>query len=183
SAVGLLQVAPRGQRSAPVKHPDIVQTENPAFEEIVTVTIQPIQPPAKIQHQLAIDSFEELDISSAMQRLLGAMQKDRGPGVDRWISITKIPFIGWNLAGRMLIELLQHQVELVLGKIEVNSRECDRVEGQIPRGVPGIFPLVRHRYYVLVDHVTPGTVPNPADRLFQLRGAMILEPLVKIKEI
>jgi hypothetical protein len=75
----------------------------------------------------------------------------------------------------------KQQVELLLGEIDVHGGERNGVKGQIPGGEPGIFPLVRHRYDMVADHVEPLAVPHLAGWLHRV-DAMFLEPFVNIEE-
>jgi len=38
----------------------------------------------------------------------------------------------------------KQEVELLLGEIDIDRREGDRMKSQIPGGEPRIFPFVRH---------------------------------------
>ena len=96
----------------------------------------------------------------AAQRLLHAVEKDRRPGLDRRVDVAEVPLIGRDLPGRMQVKLLQQQIELLLGEIDVDRRQGDRVKGQIPGGEPRIFPLVRHRDDMVADHVEPLAVAH-----------------------
>ena len=71
------------------------------------------------------------------------------------------------------------QHELALGELRVDQGEGQHVEGQVPRGVPGILPLVRHGDDVGVVEVLPVavaavTVAAPAAARL---GGVALEPL------
>ncbi len=55
----------------------------------------------------------------------------------------------------MHVPFSQKQDELLLGEIGVHKREGDRVEREVPRGVPRILPLVRHREDVGVVEMRP----------------------------
>src|ERR1700752_4506528 len=46
-----------------------------------------------------------------------------------------------------------------LGKFGIDHRKRQRVEGQIPGGKPGIFPLVRHGEYLACIKMLPVMVP------------------------
>ena len=94
--------------------------------------------------------------------LLHPVEKDRRPGLHRRIDVTEIPLIGGDLPGRMQVELVEQQVELLLGEIDVDGRQRERVKRQVPGGEPGIFPLVRHRDDVVADQVKPFAVPHLA---------------------
>jgi len=79
-----------------------------------------------------------------VQRLLHPVEKDRRPGLYRRVDIAEVPLIGRDLPGWMQVRLAQQQIELLLGEIGVDGRQRESVKGEVPRGEPGIFPLVRH---------------------------------------
>ena len=67
------------------------------------------------------------------------------PSVHRRIDVAESPLVGGELAVRVHIPFPRHEQELGLGKFGVDQGEGDRVERQIPGGVPWILPFVRHR--------------------------------------
>src|SRR6201987_484632 len=69
--------------------------------------------------------------------------------------IAQVPLLGWGFALWGGVKVPQHEQELVFGKIEVHQRERNGVKGQVPRRIPGIFPLVGHGNDVVVQHVEP----------------------------
>jgi hypothetical protein len=89
----------------------------------------------------------------------------------RWIDVTEVPLIGRDLAGRMLVGSGEQEVELLLGEIDVDGGERDRVEGKVPGGKPRVFPLVGHRDDMIADHVEPLAVPRHAGFREQRIGA------------
>lgn len=76
------------------------------------------------------------------------------------IHVAEIPFISGNLAIGVQVIFPQHQGELFFGKIGVNDADGQHVKGQIPGGIPGIFPLVGHGDNVIVQHVVPIAIPH-----------------------
>ena len=62
----------------------------------------------------------------------------------RRIDVAEVPLVGGNLTARMQVALAQHQIELPLAEVLVDQRQRQHVKRQVPRGVPRIFPLVRH---------------------------------------
>ena len=101
----------------------------------------------------------------------------------RRIDVAEIPFVGGNLAGRMEVEALQQQIELLLREVDIDDGERDGLEGEIPGGEPGIFPLVGHRDDVLVQHVRPVAVSHRRRARFARIDAMLLQPFPDIEEI
>jgi hypothetical protein len=62
--------------------------------------------------------------------------------------------------------------------------EGDGVESKVPRGVPGVFPFVRHRDHVVVVHVKPFAVAQPgAPARPQGVRIVLAKPPVEIEEI
>ena len=51
-AVGLLEVAAGRQRGAAVEDPDVVEAEEPAFEQVLAVRVLAVEPPGEVQQQL-----------------------------------------------------------------------------------------------------------------------------------
>ena len=103
-----------------VEDTDIVEPEKPAFIEVVARAVLAVYPPAKIRAQLAKDSLQKIEVGPALQRLLGAVQKNRRKGLHRRVDVAEIPFIGRDLTGRMEIDLLEQHVELMFGEIDVD---------------------------------------------------------------
>src|SRR6266403_3242998 len=60
-AVGLVDVSARGQLAAAVEHPNVVQSEEPALEDVAAFSVLAIHPPGEVQHQLMEDSLQELE--------------------------------------------------------------------------------------------------------------------------
>src|SRR5262249_18245122 len=92
--------------------------------------------------------------------LFDAVQEKGGPGMDRGVDVGEVPLVGRDLAARVQVALLQHQVELLLGVVHVHRGEGDGMEGQVPGRVPRVLPLVGHGDDVVVDHVPPLAVPD-----------------------
>ena len=159
-AVGLLEVSAGWQGSGSVKHSDIVKTQKAALENIGAVRIFPIHPPCEIQEQLVKDFFEEPAIGDASNAPFDFINAPRSPGMYRRIDIAKCPLICGKLSVRMHVPFAQQQNELFLCEIGVDDRERNTVERQVPRRVPRILPLVRHRNDVVVVEMRPILVPS-----------------------
>src|SRR3954452_6635287 len=72
--------------------------------------------------------------------------------------IVELPLVRGKLTVRVHVPLAAQQDQLLLGERGVDVREGDGVERQVPRRVPRIFPLVRHRDDVVVVEVSPTRV-------------------------
>ena len=101
-----------------------------------------------------------------------------GPGVDRRVHVVEGELVGGDLAVGVHVPLAQQQHELLLGELGIDVRERDHVEGEVPGGVPGILPLVRHRDHVPVVQVRPvGLRPNIRPRAAAGLRGVALEPV------
>ena len=60
--------------------------------------------------------------------LLGLVEPPGGPGKDRRVDIAKGPLVGGNLAVGMLVPLSQQQIDLPLGKINIDQGQRDTVK-------------------------------------------------------
>ena len=58
-AVGLLQVAAGGQRSAAVEDADVVEAEEAALEDVLAEAVLAVDPPGEVQQQLVEDRFRQ----------------------------------------------------------------------------------------------------------------------------
>src|SRR5215470_13132470 len=88
------------------------------------------------------------------------VEENRGPGVYGRIDVAEVPLVRRNLPVRVSVEAPQHQQELVLGEIEVDERQRERMEREIPGRIPRVLPLVGHGDDVAVEHVEPFGVPG-----------------------
>ena len=182
-AVGLLQIAARGQGGAAIENPDVIEPEEAPFKDIFAEAILAVDPPGEVQHELVKRALEEVDVTRAAQGQLGLVQKEGGPGVDRRVDVAEVPLVGGDLAARVEVDLAQHEIELLLGKIRVHDGKGDGVEGQVPGGIPGILPFVWHRDDVIVHHVEPLAVADLARVAVERVGMVFLEPPVGIEVV
>src|SRR5262249_46780154 len=142
-AIGLFDGSAGGQLGTAVKHPDVVQAEKSAGEDIAPPRIFSVYPPSEIEQQSLETLLQEVEINPA-PLILDLVQEQRSPGMDRRIDVAKIPLVRRNLSIGMEIEIAQHEKLLFFGEIKIHQRQADGVEGQIPSCIPGIFPLVGH---------------------------------------
>ena len=147
--VGLLQAVARRQRLRPVDDRDVVEAEEAAFEDVLAVGILAVDPPGVIQQQLVKDPLQETAIALAALHPFRAEGLERAERMDRRVDIAEVPLVGRDLAVRVQITIAQHQLDLVLGEVDVDQRQGAAVKRQIPGGEPGILPAVGHG-----DHVS-----------------------------
>jgi len=81
----------------------------------------------------------------------------------RRISIREGPLIGRKLAIWMDVVRMQQEFELLLGEVRIDQNQRKAVKSQVPAGVPGVLPLVRHRDDVVIDHMKPVGVADRDD--------------------
>ncbi len=102
----------------------------------------------------------------------------------RRINVAEVPLIGGNLPARVEVQAAQHQQQLLLGEVEIDQREGSGVEGEVPCGVPGVLPLVRHRDDVGVEHVKPFGIARALPGRFEQRVTVVLlEPSIQIEVV
>ena len=102
--------------------------------------------------------------------LVDLVDAPRGPRVDGRVHVRELPLVRGELPVRVHVPLAQEEDELALGEVRVHERERDRVEGEVPRGVPRVLPLVRHREDVRVVEVLPAGVAPVARARAGARG-------------
>src|SRR5512139_2305884 len=144
-SIRFFQVTSRGKGCATVEDTDIVQAQKAAIEYIATVAVLAVDPPGKIEHQLLKSLFQKLQITLPSMQLFDIVNMPGCPGVHRWIDITEVPFIGWELTGGMQIKLAQYQAYLFLGIVQIDHRQRDGMKSQVPCRKPRVFPFIRHR--------------------------------------
>ena len=67
-AVGLLQGAARRERGAAIEDADVVETQEPAGEDVAPVGVLAVDPPVEVQHQALERPLQELDVRAAERR-------------------------------------------------------------------------------------------------------------------
>ncbi len=154
-AIALLEMAAVRQRRAPIEDTDVIEAEETALENIFPFGILPVHPPGEGDEQLVERRFEKSAVAPAGLFFFDLVNAPRGPTHDRRIHVAEVPFVGGDLAVGMLIPFAQDDIELALGEERIDQRERDAMERQVPRGVPRIFPLVRHRHDALVVKMAP----------------------------
>ena len=104
--------------------------------------------------------------------------------MDRRVDVAEVPLVRRQLAARVEVQLVQHQLELVLGEVDVDHRQRHGVEGEVPRRVPRVLPRVGHRDDVVVDHVEPAAVAHVAALAVAQRvHVVLLEPAVEVEVV
>src|SRR5262249_10300655 len=78
------------------------------------------------------------------------------------------------------VRLPEYQVQLLLAEVFVDHRESEDMKCEVPCRIPGVFPLVGHRYDVRVVHVVPMVITGGSASGFERVCAMFFKPLVDI---
>src|SRR5580704_16549530 len=131
-SVRLLKIAAAWQRSAAVKDADVIQSEKAAFKDVLAVAILAVYPPGEVEDQLVEDGLEESDIAVAAHLSLKGVNEIGGPRMHRRIYVAEVPLIRGNLSTWMQVDCFGHQLQLLLGEIEIDQGERQRVEGEVP---------------------------------------------------
>ncbi len=160
-AVGLLERPAGGQGRAAIEDADVVEAEEASLEDVEPAWILPVHPPGEVDDELLEDLLQEIEVSLAALISFLRVDVPGSPGVHGRIDVAEVPLVGGDLAARMEILLLEHEEELLLGEGEIHQGQGDGVEGEIPRRVPRVLPLVGHGDDVLVRHVGPRPVAHP----------------------
>ena len=172
-AVGLLEDVAAGQHRRTVEGADVVQPEEAALEDVVAERVLAVHPPGEVDQQLVEGGGEELEVGAAVD----AEHRERRPRLDRRVHVAEVPLVGGQLAVRVHVPLAAHEQQLVLRRGGIGVREDDAVEGEVPRRVPGVLPLVGHREDVVVVQMPPvGIAPGLPRRRRGRLGRIAVEP-------
>ena len=98
----------------------------------------------------------------------------------RRVDVAEVPLVGGKLAAGVKVVLPEHQVQLLLAEVLVHQGEREDVKGQVPRRIPGVFPLVRHRDDVRIVHVVPVVVAGGPPFRLERVGPVLFEPPVDV---
>jgi hypothetical protein len=130
------------------------------------------------------DTLEEGAVAAPGGDAVHLVDAPRRPRMHWRIDVVERPFIGRQLSVRVHVPGARQQHELVFRECRIDQRERDAVKCQIPGGIPGIFPFVRHRDDVGIGQVWPIEVANQATRRWWLRlGRIAVEPASDIEMI
>ena len=159
---------PVGSGALRSKTPMLSRPRNPPSNTLLPVAVLAVHPPGEVQRRASGRTLSSQSTSpSPGTDLLELVREDGRPGVHGRVHVAEVPFVRRNLAVRVQVAALQHQVELLLAELRVDHRQGEDVKREIPRGVPRVLPLVRHRDDVGIVHVVPVRVArraSPAER-------------------
>ena len=137
-----------------------------------------VHPPAEVDEQLVEDPLEELGVLLAGASAVDLVDAPRRPRVHRRVHVVERPLVRGELTVRVHVPLAAEQQQLLLGEVGIDDRHREHVEREVPRGVPGVLPLVGHRDDVGVVEVRPLRVASvlATGRRRRHRGVAV-EPL------
>ena len=116
-AIGLFEMTAGRQRRAAIEHADIVQSKEAALKQASARSGPCDSPTSRNSASACRRPASGSRDRSCPQRLLRPIEEDRSPGVDRRVHIAEVPLVGRDLPGRMQVDLVQQQIELLLGEI------------------------------------------------------------------
>src|SRR5271157_717884 len=97
-AVGLLNVAAGGKRFGAVKHPDVVESQEPSLENVPAIGVLAIHPPGEIEQELVKDLLEKLPIRAATPPRDNRVYAPRRPGMYGRVDVAEGPLVSRELA-------------------------------------------------------------------------------------
>ena len=81
-----------------VERPDVVEAEEPAFEQVGAVGVLQVHPPREVDEQLVEDLAQEVDVAGAVD----GEHLERRPCLDGRVDVTEVPLVGGQGATRVL---------------------------------------------------------------------------------
>ena len=145
----------RRERRRAIEYSDVVETEKTALEDVGAIRIFAVDPPSEVEKQFVKDFFKECAVADATDSAFNFVDAPGGPGVNGRIDVAKSPFVGGKLAVRMHVPFAKQKNKLLFREIGIDESERNAMESEIPRGIPGIFPFVRHGDDVIVVEMRP----------------------------
>src|SRR5208337_388256 len=170
--------------SATVHNGDVVQTEKSAFEDVVALAINAVDPPREIDQQLVECLLQEFHIALAGLRSVDFVHPPTRPSVHRRIQVGKLPLVGGNLAIGMLELLKQKKPQILFRESRIDESKSDACERQVPGCEPGILPAVGHGQDAHGIQVPPMGVTNSLSGLLDALVPNLLgKPLLNVKQV
>ncbi len=126
--------------------------------------------------------LEELPVAGARLGLLDLVDEVRRPRVHGRVDVAEVPLVGRQLTVGVQVTAVQEQLELLLGELDIDHGQGDRVEREVPRREPRVLPLVGHRDDVLGDEVPPLLVAHAAVRAEGI-DAVLGEPALDVEAV
>jgi hypothetical protein len=121
--------------------------------------------------------LEEVAVAPAVDGLFHHVDLPGRLAVHGRVDVAEVPLVRGNLAVRVEVHLVGDQAQLLLGEVDVHPRQDHAVKREIPRGEPGILPLVGHREDVGALEKEPLLVSRRHTLLAVQRQHLVLHPL------
>ena len=90
-AVGLLDMPAGGQRRRAVEHPDIVEAEEAALEDVLALGVLAVDPPGEVEEQLVEDALQELRGRPARDLPVDLVDAPGRPRVHGRVDVARTP--------------------------------------------------------------------------------------------
>ena len=119
-AVALFEMAAVGKRVVAVEHADVVESEEPALENILPFGVLAVHPPGERDQHLVENRFQKCAIAFAGLLAFDLIDTPGGPRQHRRIHIVKIPLVSWNFSVGVLIPFAHDEIELRLGELDID---------------------------------------------------------------
>ena len=120
-AVRLLEGPAAGQRRRAVEDADVVESEEPALEEVAVVGVLAVHPPREVRQQPAEDAGQELVVALAPDLRLALVDVQRGPRGDGRVDVAEVPFVRRDLAVRMQVSGAEQELDLLFGEVDIHQ--------------------------------------------------------------
>ena len=132
-----------------------------------------VDPPGEVDQQFVEDATQEVEVAGSVD----GEHLEGGPGVYRRVDVPEVPLVGGQCSVGVLEPLAAQQQQLAFGECRVDVRERHGVEGEIPRGEPGVLPFVRHRHDVEGVELAPsGVAPGVPGGRRRRHSRVAVEP-------
>ena len=118
-AVRLVEAAATGQRVRSIKHPDVIQSEESAAEDVSSLDILAVHPPGEIQQQLLECPLQEKQVPLALL-VRDLVNPPHRPGMHGWVHIREIPLVRRELPVRVHVPLAKQEQKLLLREIRID---------------------------------------------------------------
>src|SRR3990167_8309290 len=74
-AVRLLEEATRREGRAAVEYSDVVESQEAALEDVLSVTVLPVYPPREVEHELVEYLFQEFYVTLSVNHFLRVIEE------------------------------------------------------------------------------------------------------------
>src|SRR5438105_980958 len=115
------------QASGTVEDADVVQPEKAAGKQVFAFDVLAVDPPGEIDEEFVENPRQEQAVTAAA-RSSHLIDSPACPRVHRRINVAEIELVGRELAVGVHVPLAEHQNELLLREIRIDSGEWQHVK-------------------------------------------------------